>query len=556
MIIELFAWLVVLLEIGLSTAKLGLTPSLLQLIVLIVMLCSDLLIVASKAGETTNRTAPLIGLLLILLEPSAAVWVLLPLLLGSYLILHTTKSPLPLAKAGLGRSLAPLAAAGLVGSLYGEGVADQVLVATTFVFFSVFIVPTAEELRLTLLQLLCAPGVALAGLFLAQRSPFLLLCLIPVVAVVSLGRDESFPVLMKMRRALNLSKHKLQAQERKLKTYSKILNAAQMMSTQMTESELDSALQKSLRICGIRGGKLERSKGKNSISLAEQSYLALPSGLDEESRTVARILGRIYCDSKKRVQLHSQVLEALEETRRSQAQTLAASRLAAIGRLAAGVAHEVNTPMGAIILATDLGEQFLQRDVEKARFQLEQIRLSSENVQKSVRRLLQYAQPDRYQSDGWFSADEVLQDSLQLNSFQFKKSKAEIKINFPPDLELQGKKYDLHLLASNLTLNALQACVGIESPKVLLRGDVQQDDSFLLEVSDNGPGVPQELADEIFEPFFTTKPSGEGNGLGLFLARQAAESLGGAIRYRPNHPQGALFQVRFPPGTFRGECFG
>ena len=85
---------------------------------------------------------------------------------------------------------------------------------------------------------------------------------------------------------------------------------------------------------------------------------------------------------------------------------------------------------------------------------------------------------------------------------------------------------------------------------------MQQDDSFLLEVSDNGPGVPQELADEIFEPFFTTKPSGEGNGLGLFLARQAAESLGGAIRYRPNHPQGALFQVRFPPGTFRGECFG
>ena len=551
MIAELFAWLLVLLEIASSVAKIGLTPSLLQLVILLLILCSDLLMVASRARETMNRPSPLIGLLLILLEPSAAVWVLVPLLLGSYLILHTTKNALPMAKAGLGRSLAPLAAAGLVRLFYDEGVADQVLVTTTFVFFSVFVVPAAEELRLTLLQLLCAPGVALGGHLLAQRSPFLLLFLLPVVAVVSLGRDESFPVLMKMRRALNLSKHKLQAQERKLKTYSRILNAAQMMSIQMTDSELDNALMKSLRLCGIQDGKLERIEGKNSIALAEQSFLHLPADLDEESRTVAGILSRIYSDSKKRVQLHSQVLEALEETRQSQAQTLAASRLAAVGRLAAGVAHEVNTPMGAIILATDLGEQFLQKDIEKARFQLEQIRLSSENVQKSVRRLLQYAQPDRYQSDGWFSAKEVLQDSLQLNSFQFKKSKVEIKVDFPESLELQGKKYDFHLLTSNLTLNAIQACEGMESPEVFLRGNLQQDGSFLMEVADNGPGVPRELNEEIFEPFFTTKPSGEGNGLGLFLARQAAESLGGAIRHRPNLPQGALFQVRFPAKTFR-----
>ena len=552
MIIELAAWLMVLLEIGLSVTKIGLTPSLLQLLILIVILLSDLLVVASKAGETTNRTAPLIALLLIMIEPSAAVWVILPLLLGTMLILHGAKTGLTYTRAGIGRSLAPLAASGLVRVFYNEGLADQVLVATTFVFFSVFIVPAAEELRLTLLQLLCAPGVALAGLFLAQRSPFLLLCLIPVVAVVSLGRDESFPVLMKMRRALNLSKHKLQAQARKLKTYSKILNAAQLMSTQITGPELDVALTKSLRLCGIGEARVQNSEARNSIPLTDQSHLCLPPDLDEEGQTVARILSRIYQDSKKRVQLHSQVLEALEETGQSQAQTLAASRLAAIGRLAAGVAHEVNTPMGAIILATDLGEQFLQRDVDKARFQLEQIRLASENVQKSVRRLLQYAQPDRYQTDGWFSAHEVLQDSLELNSFQFKKSKADIKVDFPADLELQGKKYDFHLLASNLTLNALQACESVESARVLLRGTLQQDGSLLMEVSDNGPGVPNDLVEEIFEPFFTTKPSGEGNGLGLFLARQAAESLGGAIRYRPNSPRGALFQVRFPAGTFRG----
>ncbi|HIB68429.1 MAG TPA: hypothetical protein EYO33_25870, partial [Phycisphaerales bacterium] len=74
MIAELFAWLLVLLEIASSVAKIGLTPSLLQLVILLVILCSDLLMVASRARETMNRPSPLIGLLLILLEPSAAVW--------------------------------------------------------------------------------------------------------------------------------------------------------------------------------------------------------------------------------------------------------------------------------------------------------------------------------------------------------------------------------------------------------------------------------------------------------------------------------------------------
>ena len=76
-------------------------------------------------------------------------------------------------------------------------------------------------------------------------------------------------------------------------------------------------------------------------------------------------------------------------------------------------------------------------------------------------------------------------------------------------------------------------------------------EQLLVEVEDNGPGVPPEHVKELFQPFFTTRASGEGSGLGLYLAAKAAESLGASVRYRDTQNQGALFQIRFPADTFR-----
>ena len=211
----------------------------------------------------------------------------------------------------------------------------------------------------------------------------------------------------------------------------------------------------------------------------------------------------------------------------------------------------MNTPIGAIMLSVDLGERYLQKDLGKVQSQFDTIKSSAEEVRKSVKRFLQYSQPDRFEEKSWFGLSETLDDSLNLISFQRTRSKVALDVSFPENLELHGRRYDFHILLSNLLLNACQACEEVESARVRCRGLTQSDGSFLVEVVDNGPGVPPEHVKELFQPFFTTRASGEGSGLGLYLAAKAAESLGASVRYRDTQNQGALFQIRFPADTFR-----
>jgi two-component system, NtrC family, sensor kinase len=551
MILEILCWLLTLGGLATIGMTQSVTPSLLQVSFCIAVLVADMLVALSKARNNTTRVGPIIALAIVLFEPTAAVWVQIPLLLGGVMIIRSTSPDTSIAEAGLGRSLAPLMAAALVRSFYGSQTTELLLAACTFVLLSIYIVPQDPELRLSTLPILCAPGLALSVGLTLNYNPFLLLSFVPLVAVMSLGRDEFFPALVRLRRALSVSQVKLKEQHRKLAKYSKILNAAQMMSTQLHDSDLRLALHRSLKVCEIEGAEIRQETSEHATPLTDEEFLLLPKELGEEQRTIAKILCRIYGDCSKKVELHKQVLEALEETKRSQAQTLASTRLAAIGRLAAGVAHEINTPVGAIVLASELGERFVSVAPEKATQQFQQIRMATDTVKESVDRLLQYSQPDRYEEAGWFFLLPVVEDSLELNSFHQRRSRADIGIEISSQVELFGRKYDFYLLFSNLIVNSLYACHETETPSVECRGLLQADGSFLLEVEDNGPGIPPELVDKVFQPFFTTKPSGEGNGLGLFLALQAAESLGAAIRYKQGSSGGALFQVRFPKGSFR-----
>jgi signal transduction histidine kinase/predicted Ser/Thr protein kinase len=246
--------------------------------------------------------------------------------------------------------------------------------------------------------------------------------------------------------------------------------------------------------------------------------------------------------------LFQQVKDALEELRLSQAQTLDSSRLAAVGRLAAGVAHEVNTPLNAILIASELGDRLIDRDTEKARSQFQTVIRASMNAQKCVQRLLHYAQPDRFQEGQSFDVGETLDDALELLTFRIDRAGVEIEREGDEGIRLQGSQHDFYTLSSNLVLNALDACSGQDEPAVKVRLTRADGESILLEIEDNGPGIPADLEKEIFQPFFTTKPSGEGNGLGLYLARQAAEKLGGTLTYSKSESGGALFKTQFIPG--------
>ncbi|MBN9418155.1 hypothetical protein ABS71_20455 [bacterium SCN 62-11] len=225
----------------------------------------------------------------------------------------------------------------------------------------------------------------------------------------------------------------------------------------------------------------------------------------------------------------------------TQAGLLQNSKLAAIGQLAAGVAHELNTPLGAISVALGLARRNLEKDPTKAIARLDLASKSVEQMRVIVAKLLNYSR----NSDGerrQTNLVEVAQDSVQLVGQSFLLENVQ--------LEFQESDHEYWVLANggeiqqvlvNLLGNARQAAGG--RPEAVVRVSVYPGRVL---VEDNGPGVHEEDVQRIFEPFFTTRDIGQGVGLGLSISREIMQNHQGELSYRRSELGGACFEVRLP----------
>jgi signal transduction histidine kinase len=255
--------------------------------------------------------------------------------------------------------------------------------------------------------------------------------------------------------------------------------------------------------------------------------------------------------------------EANAQLRHARAGLDRAERLAAVGRLAAGVAHEVGNPMGALLAFLEL----LGRDPglsPRSREHLDKARRESERVRRILRELLDFSRPPRPARAPIRLADVAREVSGLVRA---QRRYAEIAI------EVVEEQSDLVALADasvvaqillNLVLNAGDALQGSPEPRIRVtvrpaalrvrEGEPaasaerrRRPDAVECEVADNGPGVPDEDRERIFDPFYTTKPPGEGTGLGLSNALRFAEELGGALEHAvPADGRGACFRLRLP----------
>lgn len=251
-----------------------------------------------------------------------------------------------------------------------------------------------------------------------------------------------------------------------------------------------------------------------------------------------------------------QRLEELERTtvelRSAQEQVVRTARLASVGRLSAGVAHEIGNPLSAILGLIELirGHDDLdegERDEFLARIQSE-----TERINKIIRELLDFARqhPDDEDESGEADLREVVEDAVSLVAPQKDLRGVTIERRFDDALPpARGSADRLTQVVLNLLLNAADAIEREGSVVVAVRaseGPGGQPGWLSLTVEDSGPGIDEEVLEHLFEPFVTTKPAGQGTGLGLAVCHTIVERLGGTIEASNARGGGARLEVRLP----------
>jgi C4-dicarboxylate-specific signal transduction histidine kinase len=224
-----------------------------------------------------------------------------------------------------------------------------------------------------------------------------------------------------------------------------------------------------------------------------------------------------------------------------------AERLAAVGSLAAGVAHEVGNPMGALLAFLDLVRREDSLSEAGAGY-LAKASQQGTRVREILRQLLDFSRPPQLER-GPLCVREVLAQTLELVRAQARYSRVVFDVSAREDVpRASADRAVLSQILLNLLVNASDAVAEEAEPRVEIhirrgaeRGDADEAPGVECEVADNGPGVAEADCERIFDPFFTTKAPGEGTGLGLANSQRFAEELGGSIEVGRSPMGGASF---------------
>ena len=249
-----------------------------------------------------------------------------------------------------------------------------------------------------------------------------------------------------------------------------------------------------------------------------------------------------------------QIEENLDQTHRRLMQS---EKMAGLGRLAAGVAHEINNPMSGIMLYANLIREELGED-HKSVEDLDTIIHEAERCKVIVADLLEFSHQNTYEMES-VDLNEVIQKTLTILQHQPLFQNIEIDRELSSDLpHIFGNAIRLNQVIMNIVVNAAQAMDGHGHIRITSRTRANRDINE-IEIADSGPGISDKLIEKIFDPFFTTKATGEGTGLGLSVSYAIVKEHKGTIRVKSSPEKGTVFILRFPvvmeplPGENDGE---
>ena len=238
-----------------------------------------------------------------------------------------------------------------------------------------------------------------------------------------------------------------------------------------------------------------------------------------------------------------------DELARQQTARIQSEKLADMGTLLAGVAHELNNPLTVVSGYSSILRQTLGDGPSRER--LDRIAAAAERCVRIVRNFLALARqhpPERQKVD----VNRVVREAVELLAYPLRVDNIEVRLELAEDLPtLWADPHQLHQVVVNLITNAHQAMHGgTAGRRLTLRTGFRSADSRVsLEVIDTGSGIPPEALGRIFEPFFTTKPVGQGTGLGLPLCLGIVEAHGGTLRVDSRVGEGTTLTIELPVGA-------
>lgn len=239
------------------------------------------------------------------------------------------------------------------------------------------------------------------------------------------------------------------------------------------------------------------------------------------------------------------VVRDVTDERRLTDQLMQQEKLAAVGQLVSGVAHELNNPLASVMAFAQL---LLAQpdDVPYDRRAIEAIHQEAKRAAKIVSNLLTFArqhQPERRITD----LNRVVDDTLELRRYALRNAQIDVETNFDIDLPMTwADSFQLQQVVLNLLTNAEHALADWGGLRRVVLSTMQTGRTLMIRIADSGPGVSTDNLDRIFNPFFTTKPVGQGTGLGLSISDGIVREHGGRIRVESTPGGGAAFTVEIP----------
>jgi two-component system sensor histidine kinase PilS (NtrC family) len=236
-------------------------------------------------------------------------------------------------------------------------------------------------------------------------------------------------------------------------------------------------------------------------------------------------------------------LQDLSQIKKMEAQVQQAEKMATIGEMAAGIAHELRNPLAAISGAVQLLDRESQEDsINKRLFDI--ILRESDRLDATIHEFLLFSKPVAPKKE-WFSLRALAREAVEtLSQDPEWDPTLTLDLEIAPDLECWGDPQLVRQVLLNLIANSANACRNMAKGRILLRAEKIPEAAMVFEIVDNGPGIPEDFREKIFEPFFTTRETG--TGLGLAIVRQIVHSHDGQISLRGCQPQGTIFTVRLP----------